>query len=181
MQAWHWVDITILGILLLSVLTGLIRGFVKELIALCVWAMAIWLAYHYAEVPAVWFVSVIHDPMARNVAGFVVILLTTLLVGSLLNAIFGFVLKRSGLSGTDRVLGMGFGLVRGAFIVSLIIAVINLTSTPHAEYTQQSVLYARFTPLVTWLQARMPDWLQQIQQADKHHALASLSGELEIS
>ena len=39
----QWVDLAIIAVIGLSVLTGLFRGFVKELVALCVWILAIWL------------------------------------------------------------------------------------------------------------------------------------------
>mgnify|MGYP006371064045 FL=1 len=47
MLAFHWVDYVIIAIIGLSVITGLFRGFVKELIALTVWVLAIWLALNY--------------------------------------------------------------------------------------------------------------------------------------
>ncbi|OGV51263.1 MAG: colicin V synthesis protein [Legionellales bacterium RIFCSPHIGHO2_12_FULL_42_9] len=160
---WNWVDLAILAIIGLSMLTGLVRGFVKELIALLIWVLAFWLAYHYTASTEVVLQTYIKDPSARKIAGFVGILLATLITGAIVNAILSFILKRSGLSGTDRLLGAGFGFVRGVFVVSLVIVVLNMTSIPHEDYSRDSILYPRFDPLIKWLNARMPNVIKQVQ------------------
>ena len=163
----HWVDYVILAVIGLSVLTGLFRGFVKELIALCVWIMAIWLAYTYSQQVEPWLQPYIQDKTVRIAVSFVAILLATIIVGGLINALLSFILRRSGLSGTDRVLGMGFGFVRGAFIVALMMAVVKMTSLPHEQYSSQSKLYTKFDPMVSWLSTYMPGVIQQVKGFDK--------------
>ncbi|QRN03765.1 CvpA family protein [Legionella sp. MW5194] len=178
---WYWVDLVILSIIGLSVITGLFRGFIKELIALVVWILALWLAYNYTDVVGPWFQPYIQDPTARKGAGFVVILLSTLLVGAIVNAILGFILKRTGLSGTDRLLGMAFGFVRGVFIVSLIMLVIQMTSMPHEEYSKNSRLYAKFNPIVQWLYSMLPDFIKKVQLIDTQKIVANASRDLEFT
>ncbi|MCX7116577.1 MAG: CvpA family protein [Legionellales bacterium] len=155
-MAWHWIDYIIIAVIALSVLTGLFRGFIKELIALCIWILAIWLAMTYSTTVDFWLQSYIQDKTVRVIVSFVSILLATILVGGLFNALLSFILRRSGLSGTDRLLGMGFGFVRGVFIVALLMLVINMTTLADKKYTSQSVLYSRFEPLVNWLGGYMP-------------------------
>ncbi|MDP3704296.1 MAG: CvpA family protein [Legionellaceae bacterium] len=168
MIAWYWVDGVIIGILALSVVTGLVRGFVKELIAICIWVMAIWLAYHYYQVVAGWLTPYVHDHTAQTVAGFVLIMLGTVIVGSLVNALLSFILRSTGLTGTDRLLGMGFGFVRGVFIVALLILSVRMTSLiPTGEYTRQSYLYAKFDPVVNWLYGFTPDLIKQMKVLDQ--------------
>ena len=162
-MSWNWVDIAIFVIIGLSMLTGLVRGFVKELIALGIWILAFWLAYHYTASAEILLQQYIKDPSARKIAGFVIILLATVIAGSIVNAIFSFILKRAGLSGTDRLLGMGFGFFRGVFVVSLIIVVLNMTSIPHDNYFRDSSLYPRFDPLTKWLTARLPNVIHKVQ------------------
>jgi membrane protein required for colicin V production len=160
-MSWHWVDSLILGIIGLSVITGLFRGFVKELIALCVWILAIWLAYRYSSYVEHWIQPYIQDHSARAVVAFIAILLATLLAGGLFNALLSFILHRSGLGGTDRLLGMGFGFIRGVFIVAFIMLVLQITSMPHQEIKEQSRLYAKFDPLVTWMSEYKPGWIKK--------------------
>src|SRR5687767_9065738 len=106
---WYWIDIAILAVLGMSIITGLVRGFIKELIALCIWVLAIYLAYNYSGQLEPFLQNYIQDKTARSVVGFVLILLFILIVGGISNALLGMVLKRSGLSSTDRLLGMVFG------------------------------------------------------------------------
>ncbi|MDX2347117.1 MAG: CvpA family protein [Legionella sp.] len=166
----HWVDYAIILVLALSVLTGLIRGFVKELVALCVWMAAIWVAYTYSSEISPWFQSYFHDASLRIAASFIVLLLVTLLVGSLVSSTLSFLLNHSPLKGSDRLLGMGFGLARGMFIVALLIGIINLTSLAKDTEFKTSLLYTRFKPLSEWLFSFMPDGIKQIKQLDNLEA-----------
>lgn len=181
MMPVYWVDLAIILIIGLSVITGLIRGFVKELIALCIWVLAIWLAYHYSDLLDPWLQTYIQDNTARKAACFIIILMSTILLGAIINAFFGFILKRSGLSGTDRILGVGFGFVRGIFIVSLIILVIQLTSIPHEEYSRQSKLYAKFDPLVQWIHGLLPEMIKQVQVIDKQKNTADIAVDMDLA
>lgn len=171
---WYWVDIAIVIIIGLSVFTGLIRGFVKELIALAVWILAFWVAYHYSHHLDPWLQKYIQDQTVRKVTAFILVLIGTLVAGGLVNAILGFIMKRSGLSGTDRILGMGFGFVRGVFIVALIMVVIKMTSLPHEEYSKESKLYAQFDPVVNWLSTLMPDVIQKVKALDNDKTLKKI-------
>jgi membrane protein required for colicin V production len=167
MMILHAVDYTIIAVVGLSVLTGLFRGFVKELIALFVWVIAIWLGFEYSSTLAPHLKPYIDDTTIRTAASFILILLATLLIGAIINALFSFVLHRTGLSGTDRLLGMIFGFVRGVFIVALVIVVINMTSLSKENYAQQSVLYAQFDPLVRWLSTLVPNFIEHAKKLDK--------------
>ena len=163
----NWVDFVIITVIGLSVLTGLFRGFIKELIALCIWVLAIWHAFTYSSDLANWLQTYVQDKTVRTIVAFVAILLVTILAGGLCNAVLSFILRRSGLSGTDRFLGMGFGFVRGVFIVALMMLVVNMTSLPQQEYISQSTFYAKFNPLVTWLSGYMPGLIKQVGAFDK--------------
>jgi membrane protein required for colicin V production len=174
MTAWHWVDYAIIGVIALSIITGLFRGFVKELIALCVWVVAIWLAISYSSVLSPWLEPYLHDKTVRTAVTFIAILLVVIIVGGLFNALLSFILRRSGLSGTDRILGMGFGFVRGVFLVSLMMLVVKMTSLPHHDYTSQSHLYAKFDPLVNRLAAYMPDIINQVSVFEKNDEVMRL-------
>jgi membrane protein required for colicin V production len=164
----QWVDLAIIIVIGLSVLTGLFRGFVKELVALCVWVLAIWLGLNHSHGVEPYLQSYIQEQTARTAVAFIIILFGTLFVGGIINAVFGFILKRVGLSGTDRTLGMGFGFLRGVFIVSLMITVVQMTSIPYQQYTQDSKLYPQFSPLVSWLSLQMPEVLSHVKSVDNH-------------
>ncbi|KTD43212.1 CvpA family protein [Legionella quateirensis] len=163
----QWVDIAIISVIGLSVLTGLFRGFVKELVALCVWVLAIWLGINYSQSLDPWLQSYIQEQSARTAIAFIIIMFGTLFVGGVINAILSFILKRAGLSGTDRTLGMGFGFVRGVFIVALIMVAVKMTSLPYQQYSNDSKLYARFDPVVSLLYSHLPEFIKQVKAVDK--------------
>ncbi len=163
----QWVDLGIIAIIGMSVLTGLFRGFVKELVALCVWALAIWLGFNYSQNLDPWLQSYIQEQSARTAVAFIIIMFGTLFVGGVINAILSFILKRAGLSGTDRTLGMGFGFLRGVFIVALIMVAVKMTSLPYQEYSKESKLYAQFDPVVSLLYSHLPEFIKQVKAVDQ--------------
>lgn len=176
----QWVDIGIISIVGLSVLTGLFRGFVKELVALCVWILAIWLGFHYSESLDPWLISYIQDKSARTAVAFVFILFATLLAGGIINATLSFILSRAGLSGTDRTLGMGFGFLRGIFIVALLMVAVKMTSLPYEEYAKNSALYTRFDPLVAWIYGHLPDFIQHVKAVDKSDEVIDTAPQIKL-
>lgn len=162
----QWVDLLIIAVIGLSMLTGLFRGFVKELVALCVWAIALWLGFHYTDLLDPWLKPYIQEQSARTTVAFVIILFATLFVGGVINAILSFILKRAGLSGTDRTLGMGFGFIRGVFIVALLMVTVKMTSLPYERYAQDSALYSRFDPIVAVIYSHLPEFIKQVKTVD---------------
>lgn len=161
-----WIDIIIIGIIGLSALTGLFRGAVKEIIALAIWVAAIWLAYNYSQSLTPWLQRYIQDQSARTIVAFLIILFGVLFAGGIINTILSFILKRTGLNGTDKILGMGFGFLRGVFIVSLILATVQMTSLPYKQYTQNSQLCAQLQPVVTWISGYIPVFIKHVKAAD---------------
>lgn len=167
-SALHWIDYTIIAILALSALTGLVRGFIKEIVALSVWVAAGWLAFAYAKPVSAWLGAYIHDKTAQVVLAYIVIIVGTLLIGGILNTMLSFMMHHSGLNGTDRLLGLGFGAVRGVFVVALILVVVRISALPEEEYRKQSQLYAYFTPVVNWLYRYTPDLIKRVEELDHH-------------
>jgi membrane protein required for colicin V production len=160
----NWLDYVIFTIIGLSILTGIFRGFVKELIALIVWILAIWLAYRYSQSLDPMLQSYIQDKNIRMAMSFMAILLATLIVGGLFNALLSFILTNTGLSGMDRLMGMGFGLVRGVFIVALVMLVFKVTAFPSNQYIDKSILYAKFDPLVNLMTGYVPDFVAKVNK-----------------
>ena len=97
----NWVDFSILGIVAVSTLISLIRGFVKEAISLVVWFTALFIASNFYADLAVYFTA-FEDPYARNGAAIAALFVATLVLGSLLNFTLAQLIQVSGLSGTDN-------------------------------------------------------------------------------
>lgn len=146
----NWIDFAILGVILLSTLISLVRGFVKEAISLAVWIGAFFIASQFYADLAVYLTN-FDDAMIRNGIAIAILFVVTLILGGLLNYMVAQLVQHTGLTGTDRSLGAVFGLLRGALIVSAILFFMDVfTPAPNADWWQSSVLIPEFKVVVEW-------------------------------
>ena len=111
-------DLAILGIIGLSAVLSLFRGFVREAVALAGWIAGFWLAFNYMHVGAAGFAGWVGSPFVQLSLGFVVLLGGVLVAAGVAGRLAAKLVNVTGLGGTDRVLGMIFGAGRGAVIVA---------------------------------------------------------------
>ena len=153
----NWLDFAVLAVIALSALISLIRGFVREVISLVVWIAAFWIGIRYASEVAVYFADYIPSPTIQLGAGFVVLFVLTLIVGALINYVAGQFVGRTGLTGTDRYIGVIFGLARGVVVVAVLVLAAGLTALPREPWWQESVLVQQFQPWVC--EIGVSEWL----------------------
>ncbi len=111
------VDYIILGILVISALMGLVRGLLRESIAVITWFLAIVLAWSFASTIEPLLGGVLVGSPLRIWAARVVIFVFVLLIGGAIATVLGHYVRVSMFAGMDKFLGFVFGLVRGVVII----------------------------------------------------------------
>ncbi len=133
LPALGWIDWTLLAVLALSVLIGLWRGFVFEVMSLAGWLVA-WFCAQWGAPQLVPYLPVsTADSPLRLAAAFLMCFVAVLLLWSLLSRLVRMLVHATPLSIPDRLLGGGFGVLRGGVLLLAVASVIALT--PAAQST----------------------------------------------
>lgn len=121
----QWIDYAVLGIILVSTIISAFRGLFKEILSLLAWAVAFWVAMKFYK-PLTQFITFTDDQSIRVVIALFGLFMGTLMIIGFVNYITTLIFKKTGLSGTDRVLGLIFGLLRGLAIVLVMACTLQL-------------------------------------------------------
>lgn len=174
-------DLVIIGILGVSILVSLFRGFIKEVFSILVWVAAIFAAFQVSGHLATALEPIIELPSARVIISFAAVFLLVLVVGGLIGYLIGQMVERTGLSPTDRMFGGLFGLVRGLLIVLIAVMLARLTPFPEDPWWQQSRLLPEFERMAEWASVYLPESVRTIidQDRSEHEAPGSEPGEID--
>lgn len=170
----HWLDISIIAVVLVSTGIGIFRGFVKEVLTLLSWAVALTLAYNFYHilVPYLEFISI---PMIRIVVSGFAIFISVLILLSIVNYILSKSMKLVGFDWFDKSLGGGFGFVRALFLLSVVVIVITPNNNNSKDsnavqvaesseaWKKGSILYPKVENVAVSLQKQLPkDWVEKV-------------------
>ena len=114
-------DYLVILAILISAVVGALRGFLRESIALGAWIIALFLAWHFADVLEPHLGGLLSDPTVRPWAARVILIVLVLLLGAAAGAILGHFVRLSIFSGMDRLLGFAFGLLRGFVLLGVFV------------------------------------------------------------
>lgn len=137
-------------------LISLWRGFIKEAISLATWIVAVLVAMTFYDPFADLLTPWIELPSARTAASMVGLFLIVLILGAVVNFVAGQLVKKTGLGGTDRVLGTVFGAARGIILVAILVLLAGLTALPRDPWWQASRLMPQFERVALWLADFLP-------------------------
>ncbi len=169
------VDWAIIGVFIISTLAGVQRGLLREALSLLTWIAASTIAILFSgrlaglvtdridwsstETASFWLQFLVESPLVQQGIAFFVLFIVTLIIGGLVNNMLGGVVRKTSLSGLDRLLGSLFGFVRGLVLCLVLVASIYFW-LPVEEYVwwQDSVLIPAF---VTLLEQLPPSLLEQ--------------------
>lgn len=147
MQILSAVDWILLAVLSLSLLLGLWRGIVQEVLSLAGWGAAFYVSQMYAPMAAAWLPMEGSSQMLRYAAGFVVVFIAVLVATVLVSWVVKKLISVVGLGPLDRLLGSLFGLMRGVVILLAVTVLVGMTPMRDTE---------------AWKQAQGAQWLQQL-------------------
>jgi membrane protein required for colicin V production len=140
------VDYILLAAFFVSVGIGFFRGFIREALSLANWLLALWLAWRFSGVldPVLASVS---SPALKLWLGRILVFLGVLLAGALLGRLLVTLVRKSGLSGTDRTLGMVFGAGRGVLVVGILVIAFQALEMDREPWWEESVIVPRTADL----------------------------------
>ena len=116
----HWIDILVIGILLISGAFAYARGFVHEVLSIAAWIGAVFATLYGTPVLEHFTLQFIEDPFIASLVTYIVVFILALTILSITTRRISRSVKESALGPLDRALGFLFGLLRGAVIVALV-------------------------------------------------------------
>ena len=143
LSAVEWILLAVLG---LSLVLGMWRGIVQEVLSLAGWVAAFYVSQMYAPMAAAWLPMEGSSQMLRYAAGFVVVFVAVLIATVLVSWVVKKLVSAVGLGPLDRLLGSLFGLMRGVVILLAVTVFVGMTPMRETE---------------AWKQAQGAQWLQQ--------------------
>lgn len=161
LPALGWVDWALAAVLLLSIAVGLWRGLVFEVLSLVGWVAAYVAAQVLvASVAPMVPIGTPGGPLNQGVA-FALVFVLALIVWALLSRLLRMVIHATPLQVVDRVLGGGFGLLRGAVLLLAVATVVSLTPAARSPAWQHSQGAAWLAVLLQGLRPVLPESLAQ--------------------
>lgn len=166
----NWIDYAILAIIFFSVIIGMARGLVKELLSLIAFVAAFLIAAKYSEALAAYFThtSSIQNAVSgsSNSVGldtsqpisyaavcisFMVLFIATILIGAFINFFINFFFQAGLIGLGNRLFGTVFGFCRGIVVSLVFVFILQFTSVTNEAAWSQSRLVPVVQPIITWL------------------------------
>jgi len=113
---WTRLDWLLTAIVVISVVLSMIKGFTRELISLGATLWGVLMAIWFYDRVAPWFAPYVKTAAIAKLVAFLAILVAVLVLGAVVSSFAGRLVKKVGLRWFDRLLGAGFGLVRGVLV-----------------------------------------------------------------
>lgn len=170
MSHLNWIDLIILAIFFLSIIAGFVKGFIREIISLVTLIAAFVIAIMFSNALASMFTSsdTVQSAMSQSSSAigtstenpvsyvaiglsFILLFIGTIIVGSIVSFILNIAFQTGILGFGNRLLGAGFGLVRGFIINLVLIFFVQLTAFGSEAAWHESRFVNYFQPAVEWL------------------------------
>lgn len=164
-------DWLILGVIGISGLLSLFRGFIKEAISLIAWVSAFVITSKFYEALAHKLTFISDDEIVRSTIACLILFIASLCVVGLCGSIIRLFIHKVGLSGTDLLLGMVFGILRGILIVCVVLVLLQIGFKLHilsfvadVPFYRDSVFIPELMRIVNWFFTYSPASQSQLEQ-----------------
>jgi membrane protein required for colicin V production len=117
-------DLLLVVIVGVSVVSGFVAGFARIGIGFVAAVTGLTFGFWFYGIPAAWIHRHVNSQTASNLMGFFIVFLGFIFAGALFGKFLAKLLKWTGLSWFDRLVGGVFGAVRGGFIAVAVVAVL---------------------------------------------------------
>ena len=154
-------DWVFLGVLGFSLLLGVLRGLVFEVMSVLSWIAAFVLAQWFAPPVGAWLPMERAAEPLRYAAGFAIVFVAVVFAGGLVAWASRKLVEAVGLRPADRALGAGFGLVRGAVLLLAVAVVVNMTPLRTAQWWTEWVGAGVSTAALRGLKPVLPEEFAQ--------------------
>jgi membrane protein required for colicin V production len=159
---FNFFDYLLLLILLVSTVISLFRGFFKEALSLAAWFVAVWVAWRFGAQLAGGLEPWVSEPVLRLWIARGLVCVAVLLAGGLLGRLIDVLMLSTGLTGTDRAIGMVFGLGRGVILVGLLVVLLDMLGFSGSLWWQESKLLPYAAPVADIIRHTAEDGLGYI-------------------
>ena len=145
-------DYLIIATVVISATVGLLRGLLREVIALITWIVAAFVAWHFAGLLEAHLGGVLRQDNVRPWVARLILFIAVLLLGQALGSIISYFVRLSLFTGIDRFLGLVFGLLRGAVVVGAAVIVCQGLRLDEETWWHESVLlpYGQDAAALLW-------------------------------
>lgn len=171
-----WADWFLLAALVVSILIGVVRGFTREILGLISWIIAIVAALWLAPGTIGWLEPHVATPSLRIAASYALVFFVALVLGAIVTSVVSLLVRKSALSGFDRMVGGGFGLIRGVMIAVVLVWLVGLTPARQDPWWNESMLIPRLETLVDGLRGLLPESWRKYATPAAAPALAPKEG-----
>jgi len=124
-----FLDLVLIAIVGGSVVSGFLAGFARAGVGFLAAITGVLFGFWFYGIPAAWIHTFVHSVAVSNLVGFLVVFVACVALGGLIGKLLSKLFKWTGLSWLDRLMGAGFGFVRGALIAVAFVSVL-LAFTP---------------------------------------------------
>jgi membrane protein required for colicin V production len=155
-----WFDYGVLAILGFSLVVGVLRGVLRELVMLVGWISAFILATVFSRQISPMMPESL-GPVLAPLLAYACIFIVVLIVAGFIALLLTMLAKSAGMGVMNRLMGAGFGVVRGLLVVLALVLVAGLTPLPKEPFWRNAVSSGAFETVIVAARPLLPEDLRK--------------------